>query len=205
MHAELMDVDIEGALREIQARRARFRSKGRHLSDVVHYYMTKMQPRRFKEDARASGVDPLVFHKGFLWEDVISMAFAKQFGNVQLELLLDGIFMTLDGLRLVERAVKEYKASKMSAVDNIRSRRYEHWHIRTMGYCAAASTEFDVDIHTAHLVVLYLNGSYELAGGRFGMEVVRPWKLTYTRRELIENWDLIRRVRDEMDKDEEAA
>lgn len=201
MLARLLDIDLEAELRRIQDERARNRSRGRHLSDVLGYHHRRLEPNRFKDD-RGDPSSTFVFHKGFIWEDVLSAAFARQFGNQQLELEVDGIFMTLDGWRMATRKVKEYKATKISARENPRSKRFAHWHERTMGYMVGVYDNFDLDaIPTrSDLVVLHLNGSYELGGGRFGSEVAKAWELEYTPREIKENWDFIRRTRDEMDR-----
>jgi hypothetical protein len=51
------------------------------------------------------------------------------------------------------------------------------------------------------LVVLHVNGAYEMGGGRFGEERANAWLLSFTTREVEENWRMILRARDRMRKE----
>jgi len=197
----LLDIDFEAELRAYQERRSRDRSKGRHVSEVIHRIAARLEPARF---GKKGGIDPVLAQGGFLWEDVWSQVLARQFGhNKQLEIMEDGIFMTLDGFSAKRWRVIEYKATKMSARNDIRSRKFLHWHMQIMAYCLAMGTT------EAELVPIFLNGSYELGGGKFGKPCVgkdgHPWLMRYTKRELVENWRMILREARDMDREEAAA
>lgn len=201
----LLDYDFNVELRAHQEERARDRTEGRHLSQIIHHYIEKLEPARFGDKGP---IDPALAQGGFLWEDTWSRVMAKQLGRGrQLEIerpnpYLGGrpIYMTLDDFDVKTWRVVEFKATKMSAANPIQSAKFRHWHMQLMSYCLA------MDTLEALLIPLFFNGSYELGGGRFGKTVVgkdgHPWLMRYTQRELIENWRLIVTVDRDM---EEAA
>lgn len=199
MKATTLDIDFEAELVAFQSQRSSGRAGGRHLSEIIHRIMAVQEPKRFGGE---DPIDPLLAGVGFLWEDVMSMVLAKTLGWSQLETELDGILMTLDGLRTRPWRVLEAKASKMSGREPITSAKFRHWHYQAMGYAMA------VDSLEAELWPFWINGGYELGGGRFGKPTVgregRPYLLSFTRRERQENWDMIRRMRDRMDREEAA-
>lgn len=189
MEASLLDIDFEAELRAFQARRVKDRSRGRHLSEILHRIVTTLDPKRFGGGA----IEPAQAQFGFLFEDVWSAVMARQFGSKQIEIEKDGIFMTMDGFSARRWRVQEYKATKMSARAPIRSAKFWHWHAQAMCYSMEMGTQ------EVELIPYFINGAYELGGGRFGKPVVRPYLMTYTRREQMETWDLVRRVNDEME------
>ncbi len=199
MRSEPLNIDFAGEFRAFQANRSKSRSRGRHLSEIVSRIVRKIDPNRY---GTGPG-DPTLFQQGFIWEDVLSHAFARQFGFAQqTEIEKDGIIGTLDGHRLRTPSgdrcnrIVEMKATKMSAVNAITSAKFQPWMIRTAGYCTMLDTD------EAELWALFLNGSYELGGGRFGAPVAKGWLLRWTKRELTETWEWILRERDEMDEEE---
>lgn len=193
----IYEIDFEAELRRFQQERSRNRSKGRHLSECIHHIVARLDPKRF---STTGPIDPAMAEGGFIWEDVISFAFARRYSSKQLELQHEGIFGTLDDFSAAKWRVIEYKMTKMSAVNPIRSAKFLHWHMQIMGYCEM------VDSYEAELVPLFVNGSYELGGGRFGKPVVgkdgHPYLLRFTPRERRENWEMILRARDWLDKHE---
>lgn len=196
MIATPLDLDIVSELRLIHKRRVRRRSKGRHLSQIIHYLQTKLEPGRYDQDPDID-LGP-VFHMGFLLEDFFSEVLGQQFSKGrarQQEIELDGIFMTIDGFNAEDWRVVEFKATKMSAAHNPASNKFWHWRLRTSGYCRA------MDTRQAELIAYHVNGSYELGGGRFGRQVFKPWLLEFTEREQEENWSTILRARDAMDRE----
>jgi len=188
VEASLLDIDFEAELRAFQARRVKDRSRGRHLSEILHHIVTTLDPKRFGGEA----IDPAQAQLGFLFEDVWSAVMARQFGSRQIEIVREGIFMTLDGFSAQSWRVREFKATKMSARAPIRSAKFWHWHAQAMCY------SLEMDTREVELIPYFINGSYELGGGKFGRPVVRPYLMTYTRREQMETWDLVRRANDEM-------
>jgi hypothetical protein len=198
MRAEPLNIDFREELRAWQGERSRSRTPGRHLSDIVSRIIKQVDPGRYPDGPG----DPALFQQGFIWEDVLSLVFARQFGSAQqIETESDGIIMTLDGLRVGSgpsspSRVQEFKASKMSAGNPITSQKFLPWMIRTAGYCHA------MDTNEAEIVVLFLNGSYELGGGRFGATVPKGWRIIFTPQEIREHWEWILRTRDQIEKEE---
>lgn len=200
------DVDFTAELRARQAERSAERSEGRHLSDIIHYIIEKWEPKRF---GGRGPIDPALAQGGFTWEDSWSRAMAERYRTGrQMEIERPGwrgrpIFMTLDDFDVQAWRVVEYKMTKMSAANPIRSQKFRHWHMQIQSYC------LNMDTDEAMLVPLFLNGSYELGGGRFGNPVVgkdgHPYLLRYTQRELLENWRFIVMVDGEMYEEEGAA
>lgn len=195
MRAEPLNIDWLEEIRAYQRERSRRRSAGRHLSEVVSRIVNQIEPDRYP----AGEIDPALAQQGFVWEDVLSEVFARQFGSArQLEGEKDGILMTMDGFRMPERRVQEFKFSKMSAANPITSRKFQPWMIRTAGYCKLMGVE------EAEIVVLFVNGSYELGGGRFGATVPKGWVVRFSKQEIEENWEWILRTRDEMDEEDKT-
>jgi hypothetical protein len=186
--ARPLDIDFVELLKEFHRDRIsgdKRRSEGLHLSEIVHSIIKKLDPKRFPDGE----VEAEVAHMGFLFEDTLSWVFAKEFSNSkQQEIEYDDILMTIDGWR--NGRVQEFKCTKMSAANPITSHKFMPWMIRTKGYCKA------LGVREAELVVLFVNGSYELGGGRFGTTRVKGWRLEWSEREIEENWQMIRRERD---------
>jgi hypothetical protein len=193
MRASRLDIDIEAELARFQARRVTHRSPGRHLSEVMRYIMTKLKPERFGGDGE---IKPAMAQGGFIWEDTLSWVFGRQLGMRQIEVEQDGIFLTLDGFDTEQWRTREAKSTKISAANGISSERFWHWHVQIMAGCRA------MDTTECELIVLHANGSYEMAGGRFGEPVANPWLVGYTPREIEENWRMILRARDRMENEQ---
>lgn len=192
MEAAPLDYDLESEIRRFQAARAGKRTKGRHLSEVLHYILKKKEPKRFAGGA----IEALAVHQGFIWEDIFDEVLGQQLGSgLQRELLEDGIYMTPDGMDFDRWRIREFKSTKLSAGHPIRGAKFWHWHVQIGCYCRAMATR------EAELIVLHINGSYELGGGRFGKTVAKPWLLRWTRRELEDYWRMILKARDQMDEE----
>lgn len=194
MHYEPLRIDFEAAMTAYFRERNLKRSAGRHLSEVLHYIIKNTDPRRLGKD-----VNLAMFLRGFMWEEVLSGVFGPMLGKwKQLEVDRDGIFMTMDGFNTERWRVKESKSTKKSARHPITSNMFWPWHMQVMGY----ADYFDTD--ECELAVLYINGAYELGGGRFGPETAKAYLLQFSKRERRENWESILRARDRMDKEEKG-
>lgn len=151
--------------------------------------MTVLEPDRFK----GTEAEVLLFEGGFIWEDVNSLVLGEHLGpHKQIEMWMDGIYLTIDGFNTRRWRVLEYKDTKISARRSIREAMFLHWHWQIMAYCRAMKTL------EAELYVRHVNGSYEMGGGRFGKTVGRGWRLGYTALEVEENWRMLRKVDEEM-------
>lgn len=195
----LDDVDFNVELRAHQQTRIKDRTEGRHLSSIIHYIVERWEPQRF---GGKGPIDPALAQGGFIWEDVWSRVMAQTLGRGrQMEIEAPGhkgrpIYMTLDDFDVKAWRPVEFKMTKMSAANPIQSQKFRHWHMQLMSYTLNMGAE------EALLVPLFLNGSYELGGGRFGNPVVgkdgHPYLMKYTERELQENWRFIVMIDGEM-------
>lgn len=197
--AEPLEYDFEAEFRKYQENRSRDRSEGRHLSEILHRIVARIDPNRF-----ASGeMDHALFQGGFIWEDINSEILGRQMrgsrGQSQIEIVKDRIIMTPDDFDPEPWRVIEFKDTKISAGNPIRSAKFWHWHVQIGCYCLA------LDTLEAELFVRFINGSYELGGGRFGKTIGRKWLLRYAPRELKEYWKMILRERDRMDAEAEEV
>lgn len=195
MEATPLDIDFEAELRAYHRRRSD-RSPGRHLSDILDRICRALEPKRYT----GGDIDTLTVHAGFLWEDVAAVALLQHLGYKpkQLEILHDGVYFTLDGYSAKRRRVIETKDTKMSASNPIRSSKFMRWHMQMMAYC------WVMGVTECELYVRFVNGSYELAGGRFGKPVMKGWLLRFTRQELRENWTQIVDMNEVMNEEEAA-
>lgn len=193
MRASRLDVDIEAEFSRLQARRVKHRSPGRHLSEIVKYIITVLHPERYGGE----GISPLRAQVGFMWEDLLSRTLARQLGMKQIEVMdqESRIYLTLDGMNTREWRTREAKCTKISAANPITSARFWHWHIQMMAGCWVMETR------QCELVVLHVNGSYELGGGKFGEEKATPWLLEFTDREIVDNWRMVVRAGERMEKE----
>lgn len=193
--AQPLSYDFEAELRRLQQQRVSTRTPGRHLSEILHRLVKRIDPKRFSD----KDPDYALFQGGFIWEDISSMVLGKQLGAPQIEVERDGILMTPDDFDADRWRVIETKDTKISAKNPIRSAKFWHWHVQIGCYCGFYETL------EAELLVRFVNGSYELGGGRFGKTVGRKWLLTYTPRELRDYWTMVKRERDRMDEEEAGA
>jgi len=193
-----LDVDFPAELRRYQREQAKGRSRGRHLSEIIKYLMVRIEPDRFK-NTDIEQVNPLTLEMGFVWEDVLSKVMAERImrlrGLQQTEIEFDGIFMTIDGYLRKTKRIVEVKTTRMSAAHPISSGRwFRHWHYQTKGYCMG------MGVREAEIWPVFLNGSYEQH--RFGEMVCKPVVVEYTQREVDDNWEMILRTRDRMDRED---
>lgn len=161
-----------------------------HLSDIAKYIEYKMGYMK-----RSKGVEDwdmeLAAEVGFLWEDVLSRAFADRYAARVGEVELDGIVGSPDGLSpndpLGQEPLvnEEYKATWRS----VRKTPTDIWYWETQfkSYCHMLG----VNVTVAR--VLYLMGDYKGSGPLY-----RVFRMEFTPFDLRENWKMILDHRDEM-------
>lgn len=207
MRAELLDIDWDEQLRAFHSQRGRRDESMPHLSTLVNRAMARRFPARFGSYLDGPP-DAALAHQGFVWEDVLSGVFSKIYGRDARQMVAerDGILGTLDGFRLGASTIHgipdapngrvlEAKFSKMSAAHRIDSSHFQHWMMRTSGYCTMMGTD------EAEFAIMHVNGSYELGGGRFGMTIPRAWRVIFSPYERKENWDQVLREREVWEKE----
>ena len=150
------------------------RTPGLHLTDIISDILLTLSVAKKYDDA-----DPcLQYEKGYLWEVVLSYAFAEkviyQIGEVEL----DGIICSPDGVSygnsdnlIVEENKCTAKSSKRSPDENI------DWMMQAKGYCKvleSTSCIFRIFHHTE--IMWNPDGCYNV------------FKLDFTQTEIDENW-----------------
>ena len=165
------------------------RSPGLHLTDVVKDLMVVSG----MDQGKQSWSRQPTMNAGFIWEEVLfanweeplSAAFAKLLGHKLEwyqtgELELDGIYLTPDGLHaahqgwILQEAKCTWKSAKNSPVDNWR------YMVQAKSYCIA------LKINRVMFHILHLMGDYKGSGPQY-----KPWLITFTPEELVENWQMI--------------
>ena len=153
------------------------RSPGLHLSDVIHDMDRELMRT---ERGELDDATRLQFEKGWLWEEALSQAFAKKGAKRIGEILEDGITMTPDGVSFDgdDFVVEEYKCTALSAdkppTDNWK------WMMQAKGYCKALGAFKCIFRVLHHMDIMWHPGR---AYGTF--------LLTFTQRELDENWEAV--------------
>ena len=149
------------------------RSKGLHLSDVIHGMDKALLSTRERE---VTDKDRMQFEKGYLWEVALSRAFGEKAAVRIGEVELDGITGSPDGIDTDgnELIVEEYKCTDVSP--NKTPADMWRWMVQTKGYCKMLGTTKCV------FRVLHL---------RQGERVYKPWEIEFTQAELDENWESI--------------
>ena len=151
------------------------RTSGVHLTDIISDILLTLNLAKEYD----SNSDPrLQYEKGYLWEVVLSRAFAEKVAHQIGEIELDGILCTPDGISwddkgsvVVEENKCTARSSKRSPDENIA------WMMQGKGYCkvtGATSCIFRIFHHTE--IMWNPSGCYA------------PWKLEFSQTEIDENW-----------------
>lgn len=161
-----------------------------HLSDIAKYIDLKMQFTKF--NTQASNWDLLAAAEvGFLWEDCLSLVLGNRYAVRIGEIEVDNIVGSPDGVGdwdpygKVLITDEEYKATWRSANKPPEDNWY--WMTQFKSYCHMLGTTVTI------LRVLYINGNYKGSG-----PMMRVFRIEYTYRELLENWQMVVNHRDEM-------
>lgn len=155
------------------------RSPGLHLMEIVHdIALTAGIGGKYTDD----GSDHrLQFEKGYLWEVLLSLAFAEKAAVRPPEIVVDGIACSPDGISNegFDPIVEEYKCTACSSAhtpdENI------EWMMQVKGYC------YVVGAAVCIFRILYLNGDYRSDRS----PQYRVYKLEFGITELEENWTMI--------------
>lgn len=159
------------------------RSPGLHLSDVLKPLLQSVDEKRFS----SGGIDPVRFHLGFIWEEVLSQAFARTMEGRESQLEVESemcgrrMYFTLDAVDTEKWRVHEYKATWMSARHPIEDHRFWHYFVQMKAYCKV------VESREAELWVLFINGDYSREKGMGGPQMKR-WEVEFSESEIEENW-----------------
>lgn len=171
------------------------RSKGIHVSQCIKRLLVKMDPKKYGGE----GFDRDRMFVGFLWEEVMSAAFARLARSrdpdlEQVEVEVDGLIGTIDGYDAERGRVREFKATWISSRNPIDSHRFWHWMVQVKAYCYMTGTL------EADLFVLFVDGDYKPR-----KRIPKAWVLRFTEQEVVDNWRLLQRVMRQIEEEEEAA
>ena len=165
-------------IREIQEEfpwtvtQSRERSPGLHLTGVI-----KAMESILSEGGAISDDTRMQFEKGWLWEEALSQAFGQKAAVRVGEVWLDGIAGSPDGVVYGEdgkpTAIEEYKCTAKSP--NTTPADVWRWIMQVKGYCKM------VGVRRCVFRVLHLSF----------VPVYHVWELTFSQRELDENWAAI--------------
>jgi hypothetical protein len=133
---------------------------------------------------------------GYAWEDLLAQSLAPVFGGEYVrtgEIELDGIVGTPDGLELNGMAVDETKATWRSSRRDI-STDFWSWMVQVKAYCHM------LQLNRVSLRVFFVNGNYADSGPQ-----VKQFDLIFEPRELQDNWTMICRNAEAMEKEKRSG
>jgi hypothetical protein len=153
-----------------------------HVSDVIRYIMAVSG---MEKNAAEWAIKPLTLagEMGFMWEDILSTAYAERCGIRPGEFERDGLVLSPDGLGedpYAEGCLADYeykctwKSVKHYPDDNW------YWMTQFKAYAHAMETE------TVILFALYLFGDWRGSG-----PLDKQFRIIFTPSELEENWSMI--------------
>jgi len=176
-------VIIRERLAELTAYSGDAHSPGVHVSAIISDFLDTLHGKRYADSDETARQGQ--FEKGFVWERLLSAAFAKRVDHPG-EIELDGILGSPDALEVNEDGdlvVDEYKATLMSAavLPEAWADKRREWLMQTQSYCHM------LGLDTARFHILHLCGDYR----ENRAPIYRVWELTYSALELAENWRTI--------------
>ena len=153
------------------------RSPGLHLSDITGDISKQLDPKRFSGE-----MNPALLAAGNAFETVIARQLRLMFPGADKpgEFSSDGIAMSPDFLNPVYGCPEEDKMTWTSGRLGLDHPKLERYHRQGKSYCRVLGTDRIL------FRVLFVNGSYDTY-----LPVLRTFLVTYSTRELRENWEMI--------------
>ena len=175
---------------------------GLHLSDIIYYASSKLDPTRRRT---LTEMDYHRFQLGSSFEaGVLAAGILFDYREMcadlwrQYTMEVDGIMMSMDGVDFVDEPPKVVESKltwysiKREPGDSVFQA--HQWQVK--GYCLGVWKERR-EVPEGRIIYGHVMGDYSWPI----QPEIRAWDRTYTKNELIKNWDFIRRTRDEMVKD----
>lgn len=172
------------------------RSDGYHLSQILKWILTNLDPSTYKQDEIDDGLRAL-WEIGFIWEDAIADAMARRFEKVssrkivQQEVFLDGVYMTPDAFDLKLWELDEYKFTRISSDREITDVKFRHWIWQAKAYLHFYGA------NVANLIVMHVMGNYRDKS----FPIAKRWVLTFSDQEIAANWRMILKAKENMEKE----
>lgn len=163
------------------------RSPGKHVSSAIYRVMGELHPDRFDPNREPS---QMRLDLGNALEralaDELALRFPDQYARPG-ELTLDGITGTPDLWLIPEWATVEIKLTWASSrrAEDIEDPWFWRYWSQIKSYCHLAG------MTKGYLIVVFINGNYRRDGG--GDPTAMAWSDTWSRVELAEHWQMIRR------------
>jgi hypothetical protein len=168
------------------------RTPGLHMSSLYNSLYEELEPKRF---AKSSKPDATRMELGTSFEEVLEPALSARLLGSR-----PGEFITTDGTDIIytpdhlifngpegnKLVLGEFKCTWMSIRNGITDQRFAKWMTQMKLYCHHLETPY------ARLYTLFVNGDYSWRGPHGGPHV-RAWDITFTKRELVDEWNLVLR------------
>jgi hypothetical protein len=155
------------------------RTSGLHLTDIIRSIMIDAGMLKTVSGSEW-GEDSLNMagEVGFMWEEILSSALKNRLPDRIGEILLNGVYMSPDGLDVQDWCLWEYKAVwhsvRRSPADNWK------WMSQVKGYCKGLGCQ---DVKMA---ILYINGDWKGGGPQY-----KGYAIHFEEIEIEENWEMI--------------
>lgn len=152
------------------------RSKDLHLTEIISDIERILYP---KEHERYKNFkNPWFATIGFIWEQVLSLAFSHILGFRPYAIHKDGIACSPDGIDKELGLVDEYKCTWRSS----RTKPWDvwKWMIQIKAYCYVSG------YNLARFHVLYVMGDYKFSGPQ-----CLPFLIEFSWEELENNWNML--------------
>lgn len=172
---ELPEITIQTLVQQIYATTGP-RSPGLHLSNIIDDIEQLLYPKEY--DRKKNIKNDWFACVGFIWEQVLSLAFSWLLGHRPQEIILDGIACSPDGINDELELVDEYKATWCSS--KTQPQDIWRWMIQIKAYCYVAG------YNIARFHVLYIMGDYKFSGPK-----CMSFLIEFTDDELISNWMML--------------
>lgn len=182
------------------------RSAGAHCSDIIrdldNRLINKGQRKHSSEltnlEKKKAG---LFWQNGFIWEGMVERELAarnirgvnvKRRGTPrdiilhQMEIELDGIFMTLDAFDPIEECLEEYKATYKSSDRIMDQTDFWSFFIQMKAYCWGLTNWIGHLVNHAHLYVWFICGNHKGIG-----PVAKAYEIEFDGADLQRNWNML--------------
>jgi hypothetical protein len=154
------------------------RSTGLHLSDIIKDLLVALEPERFGGPMHEEYVA-----LGLAWEQFLEQIVP---GSRPEEFESDGIAMSPDWIHR-DGTPEEWKVNWSTNKDGLDHPGLARYHIQAKAYARVLGSA------EMRFRVLWVNGDY-----RPPRPALQTYRVRYTRRELEENWDMIRQHAEDM-------
>lgn len=172
------------------------RAPGVHLSHIIKYIMVRGYGKNYgSRDVDAASA--IHMDLGFMWEDIfcdgLRTRMLKSKEGVQgTEIICDEIAMNPDMIVPAENRIEEYKWTKRSLrkFKEAPETHFADWCMQMQGYIVGCQRTLGLDIRTARLVPLFVNGDYTWKPPD-GDTTMYVCDFEWEQWELDENWTMM--------------